>query len=131
MTEIDIAARIQRQWMDLCIYVKGIHTLIYIYISTRTCVLPQKPKTTADSLQKYWPRVFCFLADAFSNSGWKPFSKKVSFSVFRISSLIDENCWFNHRIYLLYGQQNVWLFRQNICLTQPKNLFQSTKICLI
>ena len=27
--------------------------------------------------------------------------------------------WFNHRIYLLYGQQNVLLTQQNIWLTRP------------
>ena len=39
--------------------------------------------------------------------------------------------WFYHRILLLYEQQNVWLIQLNIWLILPKNVFQSTKICLI
>ena len=30
--------------------------------------------------------------------------------------------WLNHRIYLLYGQQNIWLFQQNIWLIEPNCL---------
>ena len=42
--------------------------------------------------------------------------------------LIQQNFdWFNHRIYLLYGQQNVWLIQHNICLIQSNCLVVLTK----
>ena len=39
------------------------------------------------------------------------------------SELNQQNfSWFNHKIYLLYGQQNVLLIQQNIWLSQPNCL---------
>ena len=36
--------------------------------------------------------------------------------------------WFNHRIYLLFGQENFWLIQQNIWLIQPNCLIVLIKL---
>ena len=72
MTETEITARIQCRWMDLCIYVKEIHTqfLLHMYLVT-------DPKNECVQTEKFINvlAVLCILYDPFLKFCLKAFSK--------------------------------------------------------